>query len=398
MTPNNPSPPASKAQFRSAVLVSRAHEAHSLMHAVSPSRAKQYNELEWLDSSIIAKEKKAKSIDAAKDALLFLEVANIRITPLPFLHPLDKCNAKFAKAYLPSVVSSLQSLLRISSVHVREIYNGDTTGNTAHVKCHTMELVEFVICFWDVGTDQYCAEIQRVRGDTQTFWSHARRILDVIHGNQTTIPSDDPLCFDLGSANACEVLYQTIGQRVLGKDFTVSTEELEKSLDLLIGFLESDHYDKDSIVLESLISMTDPTLSGVTTACAVAKMVLDPTSIIFQRLVTLIQSMGDQLLDDHAHVALRVAAKCCGLVGPSERKKIAEAFPEFIHWLKLAATQGDPHVAYCCIHILSYFVNDGLVSDFDMPDGMLRLGSTSHVALEKACGRLESAIATRDMH
>jgi hypothetical protein len=143
--------------------------------------------------------------------------------------------------------------------------------------------------------------------------------------------------------------------------------------------------------------MTNPNLSGVTSACTVAKMVLSPTSVTFRRLVSLIQSMGDRLLDDHAHVALRVAAMCCGLVGTFERNEIAESYPEFIHWLKDAATRGDPHVAYCSIHILSYFVNDGLVSDFVMPDGMLRFGTTSHAALEKACGRLSSAIATRDM-
>jgi hypothetical protein len=276
-----------------------------------------------------------------------LEFANIRIAPLPFLHPLEKSNAKFSKTALPSAITTLQSILRMLSVHVRELCNGDgATGGTAHVKCQTMEQVEFVVCFWDIDADQYCAEIQRVRGDTQTFWSYARRILDVIHGNQTTLPSDDPLCFDLESSKSCESVYLTIGQRVLGKDFTVSTEELKKSLELLTGFLESDHYDKDSIVLESLMSMTDPTLSGFTSACAIAKMVLDPTSVIFHRLVTLIQSMGDQLMDEHAHVALRVAAKCCGLVGPTERSKIDEAFPEFIHWLKLAATHTSRTAAF----------------------------------------------------
>jgi hypothetical protein len=392
MTSSNPSPLASKAQFRSAVLVGRAPvEGFALLHDAAPSRGKYPDEYLLVKPGDLPK---IKPSDRPKDASPFLEFANIRIAPLPFLHPLEKSNAKFSKTALPSAITTLQSILRILSVHVRESCNGD--GGTAQVKCQTMEQVEFVVSFWDIDADQYCAEIQRLRGDTQTFWSYARRILDVIHGDQTTLPSDDPLCFDLESAKSCESVFLTIGQRVLGKDFTVSTEELEKSLELLIGFLESDHYDKDSIVLESLMSMTDPTLSGFTSASAVAKMVLDPTSVIFHRLVTLIQSMGDQLMDEHAHVALRVAAKCCGLVGPTERSKIDEAFPEFIHWLKLAATQGDPHVAYCCIHILSYFVNDGLVRDFAMPDGMQRLGSTSHAALEKACGRLESAIATRD--
>lgn len=195
--------------------------------------------------------------------------AKDKLRKLGFYHPLEPSHVSFPRSDLAATLERLTRCFKMLSCRV--LYEDELLS----AACLTMEQVEFQVSLYESRQDQQTVllELQRRTGDSYVFHQdYAQPILAAAQGQE--------LSGHLPSKRMCGISMDR-----LAKHAGVSDEDVDVAIELATNLVTADRLDACRLGMESLVTLTDASKTGMSTARKVARELVMPSGGTSEKLM-----------------------------------------------------------------------------------------------------------------
>jgi hypothetical protein len=294
------------------------------------------------------------------------------VPTLPEFHPLERTSV-----FIPHVITASEITARISDVMRERSIEASYHNDKAKAVCSTMDGVEFRVRLYR-GRGSYhhgiIVEVQRRFGTSISFGADCKAILDAAEGK--VVPP--PLTSETSSLPLVVSDFED--------DFDSPIVDGKSSLSMISKMLNDPCYDSHFLALQTLLSLTDASKMGSTTARIIANELfrLDNDNEIGAKILSLVIDKQNEDSDFKLRpMALHVAANAFHAVEGKFPTMLKEQLrPVILQDLRCA--KEFPRNAVQAARIMQYFVPEDNGSDvYSALEIAHQVGSSRNASLER---------------